>query len=138
MNAKALLLVVALQACIAGLLLSQAKPHWFRINGKTPSRRKIGAIWGALAVACALGAVWQPQAPADAPADVVETATERVIQADEAISESPLDAIDQAATAEAVDAPGEDGAMDAARPVEDTAIPVDVQSAKNKAGARRE
>lgn len=119
MNPKVSLFIVALQVCVIGLLVSQAKPHWFRFNGKTPSRWKIGAMWGALAVACALGAVSQGQSPVDVPVDVTRTGTEEAVVP----AEATTDMIDLAIPMPSPAVQGEDGVMDAARPAEDFAKP---------------
>ena len=119
MRPEGLLFVVALQACFIGLLASQAKPHWFRFNGRTPSRWKIGAMWGALAIACALGAVSQGRAPVDGTGDVPRSETEQVVLPTEATSDAIELAIPMAGPA----AQGEDGVMDAVRPAEDTGKP---------------
>ena len=54
MTAQAVLLALASNVCFVGLVASLYRPVWFRANGRVPSRWKIGGIWLALTIFCAL------------------------------------------------------------------------------------
>ena len=109
------------QICFICLLASMIKPHWFRFNGKTPSRMKIGGIWALMLVVSIGGAMWRGGTPIrdEVPTTAAQSEPELETMA------VPLDiAVDPAP-------PQEDGAMDtlsdAARPAEAepaTAMPV--------------
>lgn len=75
MALKGLLFAVAGQICGLGMIVSVARPQWFRINGAVPSRWKIGGAWFALALVCAIGALANGFEPEPAPTEWVETTT---------------------------------------------------------------
>ncbi|MBB1602679.1 hypothetical protein [Variovorax sp. UMC13] len=72
---KGLLFALAGQFCILGMVVSAARPQWFRIHGVVPSRWKIGGAWFALALVCAIGALASGFEPDRAPTEWVETTT---------------------------------------------------------------
>lgn len=73
---KGLLFALAGQFCILGMVVSAARPQWFRINGAVPSRWKIGGAWFVLALVCAIGALASGFEPdPKAPPEWVETTT---------------------------------------------------------------
>ncbi|MGJ7546647.1 hypothetical protein [Variovorax sp. LT1R16] len=72
---KGLLFAIAGQICVLGLVVSAARPQWFRINGAVPSRWKIGGAWFVLALVCAIGALASGFEPERAPTEWVETTT---------------------------------------------------------------
>jgi hypothetical protein len=73
---KGLLFALAGQFCILGMIVSAARPQWFRINGVVPSRWKIGGAWFVLALVCAIGALASGFEPDHkAPVEWVETTT---------------------------------------------------------------
>ncbi|MDP9897973.1 hypothetical protein [Variovorax ginsengisoli] len=62
--------------CAVSLLMSLVRPQWFRFNGKTPSRWKIGGLWGLLVIVCALGALSQDgRRTTEVPTTTTESAT---------------------------------------------------------------
>ena len=64
------------QICFICLLASMIKPHWFRFNGKTPGRMKIGGIWALMLVVSTVGAMSQGGTPtSDTPMATTESAT---------------------------------------------------------------
>lgn len=113
------------QICFICLLASMIKPHWFRFNGKTPGRMKIGGLWMLMLVLSLGGAMWRGGAPI--PDEVPTTATQSAPELE--TMAVPLDiAVPQASPVPAEEeAAMDDTLMDAARPAEvaaPTAMPV--------------
>lgn len=62
------------QLCFICLLASLFKPHWFRFNGKTPSRMKIGSLWTLALLLSTFGAALPGRGPSsESMTDVVPT-----------------------------------------------------------------
>ena len=119
MTPTALMFAVAGQICFFGLLASQSKPAWFRVNGQVPSRLKIGATWAVLIVVCALGAVASDKPPQSASTEAVQTESADQILIDIALPGQASSAPDAMATdAQMQVEEASDGLHDASMPAD--------------------